>query len=175
MILSVFSEQNITHLIEIFFWMFGAFLIGLFFGRIITKEKTRKEKEKTRKEYDIKEFEDLHIKDDIPKIRATKTFERGGKETVKHAPKIKNSELNFDRIGKATLSNKNNLQNIKGIGALTEAKLNAIGIVNYEQLSNLNSEDIAKITELIKFFPGRIEQDDWVGQAFKQKGLKTEI
>mgnify|MGYP003748200067 FL=1 len=43
--------------------------------------------------------------------------------------------------------------------------INDIGIYNYEQLSKLNTEDIQKITELIDFFPGRIERDNWVSQA----------
>ena len=46
-------------------------------------------------------------------------------------------------------------------------KLNEIGIFTYQQISNLNNNDIAKITELLKFFPGRIERDDWIGQAFQ--------
>jgi len=36
---SIFSNPDITHLIEIFCWMFGAFLIGLFFGRLSKNKK----------------------------------------------------------------------------------------------------------------------------------------
>ena len=46
-----------------------------------------------------------------------------------------------------------------------EHRLNNIGIYNYEQVSKLNTENIHKITELIDFFPGRIERDNWVGKA----------
>ena len=164
MLLSIFSNPNVTHLIEIFFWMLGAFLIGLFFGRFINKPK----KNKPKPTFEIEKHEDLNIVDDLSKIRATKTFERGGKEMVKTVPvdDYRNG-LNFNRIGASTFETKNNLQKIKGIGESIEEKLNDIGIFTFKQISNFNSKDITKITDLIKFFPGRIERDDWVGQAYE--------
>ena len=157
---SIFSNPSITHLIEIFLWMFGSFLIGLFFGNYINSKKKNKGK------YNIDNFEDLNIKDDVSKIRATKTFERGGEKMVKTVPADSlNNGLNFNRIGIGSEENKNNLQLIKGVGSSIEEKLNSIGIYNFEQISNFNNVDTTKITELIKFFPGRIERDDWVSQA----------
>jgi len=157
---SIFSNPSAIHLIEIFLWMLGSFLIGLFFGNYIKSKKNNKGK------YNIDNFEDLQIKDDISKIRATKTFERGGEKMVKTVPTdTPNNELNFNRIGIGQEENKNNLQLIKGIGSSIEEKLNSIGIYNFEQISNFNNTDIDKITDLIKFFPGRIERDDWVGQS----------
>jgi len=158
---SIFSNPSIAHLVEIFLWMLGSFLIGLFFGNYINSKNKNKEK------HHMDNFDDLHIKDDVSKIRATKTFERGGKEMVKTVPDNMNNELNFDRIGTGSIDNKNNLQLLKGIGSSIEEKLNSIGIYNFKQVSNFNNNDIDKITELIKFFPGRIERDDWVGQAKK--------
>lgn len=168
MLLSIFSNPNTLHLIEIFFWILGAFLIGLFFGcNLKTKENNNLS--------NTKEHEDLNIVDDISKIRATKTFERGGREMIKTVPiDAHNKGLNFNRIGMATIQDKNNLQQIKGIGPLIEEKLNAIGIFNFKQISNFNSKDITKITELIKFLQGRIERDDWVGQAYRLLNDKEE-
>lgn len=162
MSLSIFSNPSIIHLLEIFFWMLGAFLIGLFFGKIKTSRK------KNSKPHNSEKYVDLNIKDDLSKIRATKTFERGGKKMIKTIPiDTYDRGLNFNRIGFASIENKDNLKKIKGIGPSIEKKLNTIGIFTFEQISNFNSRDIAKITELIKFFAGRIERDDWVGQAFK--------
>ncbi|AMC09875.1 hypothetical protein Lupro_00730 [Lutibacter profundi] len=162
MSLSIFSNPSIIHLLEIFFWMLGAFLIGLFFGKIKAYRK------KNSKPHNSDKYVDLNIKDDLSKIRATKTFERGGKKMIKTIPiDTYDRGLNFNRIGFASIENKDNLKKIKGIGPSIEKKLNAIGIFTFEQISNFNSRDIAKITELIKFFAGRIERDDWVGQAFK--------
>ncbi|GAB5399597.1 MAG: hypothetical protein Aureis2KO_11820 [Aureisphaera sp.] len=78
-------------------------------------------------------------------------------------------KLNFDNFGHAEPSNKQDLTQINGIGPYIEQKLNEIGIYNYEQISRFKDEDIRVLTELIDFFPGRIERDDWVGQA---DGLK---
>ncbi|MDV7188064.1 hypothetical protein R3X25_12290 [Lutibacter sp. TH_r2] len=165
--MDIFTNQSFTHLLELFFWLLGAFIIGFVFGRISTPKK------ETPQIYfdNPDDIEDLE--QDTSQIRATKTFERGGKQMVQsyfeeevvfeHVQK----GLNFDNIGKGSEKNKDNLQLIKGVGALIEEKLNKIGIYNFKQISKLTSTDIDKITELIKFFPGRIERDNWVEQAKK--------
>ena len=38
-------------------------------------------------------------------------------------------------------------------------------IYTFEQISQLDEELIETLTNAIEFFPGRIERDDWVGQA----------
>lgn len=149
--------------------MLGAFLIGFYFGRLTTK------KEKNKHYLDPENFKDANIEEDIPKIRATKTFERGGKEMVKTVTDdIYNSGLNFNRIGLETIATKDNLQEIKGIGDSIEEKLNSIGIFTHKQISNFNSNDITKITKLINVFSGRIERDDWIGQAYHLLSYKEE-
>jgi len=158
---SIFANENIIHLLELFFWLLGAFLIGIYFGRLSKKEKVHQPfKEDTNDHIDLA--------DDISKIRATKTFERGGKETEKTVVyETMNEGLNFDRIGKSSIQNKDNLQKIKGIGKTVEEKLNNIGIYSFKQITNFNAQDIQDITELTKLFSGRIERDDWIGQAYK--------
>lgn len=74
-------------------------------------------------------------------------------------------ELNFENFGYADSDHKEDLTKINGIGPYIEQKLNEIGIYNYQQISQFKDEDIRVLTELIDFFPGRIERDDWVGQA----------
>lgn len=54
---------------------------------------------------------------------------------------------------------------IDGIGPFLERKLNEIGIFTYAQISSWNATQIEEVTHKIQFFPGRIEKDDWVGQA----------
>lgn len=83
---------------------------------------------------------------------------------------IEKPELNFNSIGYADNDQKDDLTRVMGIGPYIEQKLNEIGIYNYDQISRLNEADIQVITELIDFFPGRIERDNWVGQA---KALKV--
>ena len=74
-------------------------------------------------------------------------------------------ELDFDSFGYADINNKDDLTLIKGVGPYIEEKLNEIGIYNYDQVRKFKESDIRIITDLIDFFPGRIERDDWVGQA----------
>ena len=62
---------------------------------------------------------------------------------------------------------KDNLQRIKGIGPFIESKLNKLGINTFEQISALDQEHIGKLTDAIQFFPGRIQRDNWVGQAME--------
>lgn len=68
-------------------------------------------------------------------------------------------------IPTATADQKQDLTQIKGIGSFLEKKLNGLGIYTYEQISRLDPNLIEKLTTAIEFFPGRIERDDWVGQA----------
>jgi predicted flap endonuclease-1-like 5' DNA nuclease len=62
---------------------------------------------------------------------------------------------------------KDDLQIINGIGPGIEKKLNTLGIYSFRQISELTEESIKKLTESIKFFPGRIDRDRWVEQASK--------
>ena len=71
------------------------------------------------------------------------------------------------RLKKETADNKSNLKLIAGIGPFIENKLNDIGIYTFEQITQLDDELIGYITDAIQFFPGRIQRDDWVGQAKK--------
>ncbi len=78
-------------------------------------------------------------------------------------------KLNFENFGIANSNQKSDLTKIQGIGPYIEERLNEIGIYNFDQISKFTFEDIRAITELIDFFPGRIERDDWVGQANSHK------
>jgi len=63
---------------------------------------------------------------------------------------------------------KNDLTKIEGIGPFIEKKLNEVGITSFTQLASMDQSEIERVTAAIQFFPGRIERDNWVGQA---KGL----
>ena len=74
-------------------------------------------------------------------------------------------ELNFNRIGRAVASDADDLKDIVGVGPFLERKLHSLGIYTFRQISNFAKEDIDKVNEIIEFFPGRIERDNWVGQS----------
>jgi len=83
------------------------------------------------------------------------------------------SKINFDRIGRAKTSEKDDLKQITGIGLSVENKLNNVGIFCLQQIANFNDDDIKIVNEAIEFFPGRILKDNWVGQA--KKLLKSQV
>ncbi|MBI1770031.1 MAG: hypothetical protein HY015_08520 [Bacteroidetes bacterium] len=60
---------------------------------------------------------------------------------------------------------KDNLTAIKGIGPFIEKRLNMLGIYTFKQLSELTPELLDRVGNAIEFFPGRIERENWIGQA----------
>lgn len=74
-------------------------------------------------------------------------------------------ELNFDRIGRAAAVEADDLKDIVGVGPFLERKLHSLGIYTFRQIANFTKEDIDKVNEIVEFFPGRIERDNWVGQS----------
>lgn len=71
----------------------------------------------------------------------------------------------FDRLGLAHKHEANNLTLIDGLGLWVEERLNTLDIFTFRQISKLTHSDIETITEVLELIPGRIEQDNWVGQA----------
>ncbi len=63
---------------------------------------------------------------------------------------------------------RDDLKQIFGIGPVTEKALNELGITSYSQLADLKSHEIEKIASALSIVPGRIERDNWVGNARKQ-------
>ncbi len=110
------------------------------------------------------------IKTAIPaQEEAEEEPEVSGKEQTEAAKaEVKNA------IPKAAKDQKDDLTLIKGVGTFIETKLNALGIYTYEQISQFDEALIEKLTVAIEFFPGRIQRDDWVGQAARLMEIKKE-
>lgn len=56
------------------------------------------------------------------------------------------------------------LKLISGVGPKLEEKLHALGIRRFEQIAAWTPEDVARFDDQLSFH-GRIERDDWIGQA----------
>ena len=69
---------------------------------------------------------------------------------------------------------RDDLQEIIGIGKVFEHTLHELGVYSFRQIANFGVSDIARINAELKEFKGRMEQDDWIGQAkelhFKKYG-----
>ncbi|MFM2269837.1 MAG: hypothetical protein RL757_3278 [Bacteroidota bacterium] len=73
--------------------------------------------------------------------------------------------FDFSKIGLANADERDNLEKIRGIGAFAERKLNALGIYKFSQIAALDDAQVVQLNEILEFFEGRIERDNWVGQA----------
>ena len=60
------------------------------------------------------------------------------------------------------------LQTIFGIGPIFERSLNKLGITSYSQLAELKRHDIEKLAVALEIMPGKIERENWVGNARRQ-------
>lgn len=90
-------------------------------------------------------------------------------EPVQETPNFGNEPSTLFNADKVLLrtGDKNDLTAIEGIGPFLEKKLNDAGVFTYADIAAWDAEKIAEITTKISFFEGRIEKDDWVGQAKK--------
>lgn len=57
------------------------------------------------------------------------------------------------------------LQSIRGIGAVSEERLRAIGVTTIAQISAWSEDDVDMVAAQIKVSVERIRREDWVGQA----------
>jgi predicted flap endonuclease-1-like 5' DNA nuclease len=60
---------------------------------------------------------------------------------------------------------RDDLSRIDGIGPFIEKKLNDANVYTFEQIASWSDADIKIITQRIQYFEGRIEKDNWIGQA----------
>lgn len=102
--------------------------------------------------------------EDMPTIKSPEDIMKQARTSYVNYTKSK-PKLNFENFGYASFRDKDDLTRINGIGPYIEQRLNEIGIYNYDQISRFAEDDIRVLTELIDFFPGRIDRDNWVAQA----------
>ncbi|MEM1328226.1 MAG: hypothetical protein AAGI23_19890 [Bacteroidota bacterium] len=86
----------------------------------------------------------------------------------------RNAEVVGGRIQIEENVEKDDLTLINGIGPFLEKKLNESRVYTYQQLSTWSRQDIEEITPKIGFFPGKIEEDNWVGQAARLQQMKLD-
>lgn len=68
-----------------------------------------------------------------------------------------------------------NLKRISGIGHVNETKLNELGVWTFRQIADWTGDNAEWVGSYLAF-PGRIEREDWVGQAARlAQGIETEF
>jgi len=140
-------------------------------------ESSRKQYEADAKRYrshagqQEKQSETLRVRlDEVEKTFAV--MEEQQRKALKDARKTTAAK---DTNGKAPAKQEHDdLKEIVGIGKVFEQTLHDLGIVSYRQIAAFDISDIARVNSELKEFKGRMEQDDWIGQAkelhFKKYG-----
>lgn len=148
-------------------------------------QKARIEREKAVREYDVAllnsqilKEENENLKNDLERAKAENERIKAGGQLLKdriqqEQKRLEAKEDDFElkkqlllqSIGVVAESEKEDLRQIRGIGPFIEKKLHQIGVYTVGQIANFTKDDIQRATELIKYFPGRIERDNWILQA----------
>ena len=185
----------------IFLLMLSTFLLGYglatWFGKKNTNLAVLRQKRKIESLHNISAIKDIDTIFTEIKPKIIDIVKETQKESVKEikaetvptlqkivAEKAKSTYVSYSKqelaldlslIGHGTPSTPDDLTKIEGIGPYVEERLNNIGIYNYEQISKLQPNEIRIITELIEFFPGRIERDKWVEQCNKLMSYRSKL
>jgi NADH-quinone oxidoreductase subunit E len=73
------------------------------------------------------------------------------------------------------IEDRDDLKRIKGIGPKNEDALNELGIYTFKQIAEWTSSNVDWVEDFMSF-PGRIEREDWIGQAkLLASGAETEF
>jgi predicted flap endonuclease-1-like 5' DNA nuclease len=94
-----------------------------------------------------------------------KNFMEMEKQQRKAISDARNSAASAANGKKPPEPERDNLQEIVGIGKVFEHSLHELGIYSFRQLANFSVADISRVNAELKEFRGRMEQDDWIGQA----------
>lgn len=105
-----------------------------------------------------KQSETLRLKlGDIEKSLSDMQYAHEQAEQVERIPHI--------GIDRPANGEGDDLTQIVGIGKVFEAMLHRLGIYYYRQIATFGPVELARVNAELKEFKGRIEHDDWIGQA----------
>lgn len=80
----------------------------------------------------------------------------------------------ISRLGEASVSGKDDLKSIDGLGPVMEEKLNGLGIYSLSQISRMQAEDYETLNQLVDKLAAKAKEDNWAGQASKLIANKKE-
>ena len=98
-----------------------------------------------------------------PKVAAKPAVATEKKVLSEEEVQAKKAAL-INAVGTVSDGRKDDLKKVKGIGPVYEGKLNELGIFTFEQIAKLTDEAREAVEDLTGF-PGRVEREDWIGQA----------
>ncbi len=117
----------------------------------------RSQYEKSEKESDTLRFKLGDIEKHWAEMQRKDNEKRKADPTLDAAP----PPLGLD----APQGEPDDLTEIVGVGKVFEETLHSLGVYHYQQIASFGPTEIARINTELKEFKGRIEHDDWIGQA----------
>ncbi|MEW8681347.1 MAG: hypothetical protein AB2536_05530 [Candidatus Thiodiazotropha endolucinida] len=112
-----------------------------------------------------KEFKALRkMLDEGARKASPVTKRRTVNKPAANKPAANKPAANKPAASRSAAKNKNDLQMIKGIGAVIEKKLQEYGVKSYAQIAAWSSAEIEDFSQKLNF-KGRIEREHWVEQA----------
>ena len=119
-----------------------------------------------------KQSETLRIKlEDLEKN--FEDIEKQQRKAIKEARKAANDEK-MNGHEEEPPKEVDDLKEIIGIGKVFERALHDLGVFSFRQIASFGVTDVARVNAKLGEFRGRMEQDDWIGQAkelhFKKYG-----
>ncbi len=89
----------------------------------------------------------------------------GGEATDREAPTGRKAPAAaVEPLFERPTGDPDNLRRIPGVGKVLEGRLHALGVTKFDQIAAMTADDVARLDEALNS-RGRIERDDWVGQA----------
>jgi len=107
------------------------------------------------------------VANDASKVDEVKTKKSKSKPETQLSEEVKAQKIDLllSKIGKSEDAASDDLKMINEVGIEFEKNLNSLGINTFLQISKMDSASIKLLEEVTKYFPGKIEREDWVSQA----------
>ena len=129
---------------------------------ILTGGAKAKPAKKAKAEEPAKAKEPAKAETPAPEKAAAK--EAPAKKPAAKPAKAKDEAAEAPRYLDAPKGEPDDLKKIGGVGPALEKKLHGLGIYHFWQIADFSADDVAKVDDHLNF-KGRIERDDWIGQA----------
>ncbi len=122
---------------------------------------------------DIEEVQSLRIHNK-ELTRALEGMDSSRRQSEDDAEQFRDQADESEKLSDTLRLKLDDLQQIIGVGKSFEETLHELGIFTFQQIAAFDLGDIARVNAELKEFRGRMEQDDWIGQAkdlhFKKYG-----
>ncbi|GHA41576.1 hypothetical protein GCM10008927_02440 [Amylibacter ulvae] len=113
---------------------------------------------------DVGALEDAPVEEIVEEAPAVKVEKKAAKKVEKPAEEAIESAGTKPQLFTDAPADKDDLKKISGVGPKLEETMNKLGIYQFAQVASWSNDEIMWVDDNLSF-KGRIERDDWIGQA----------